>query len=350
MKSVSLFLVVLTASVFAQDTRPPLSALQRVVHRDYVSLETRVGNGGYQGISWWECTEPPNPDVDGETLLSLLYRANEMPGYALIPNDFNGIHTGVRVYPPGKSCEAGRTFSSLSNGTFEEGREAPVGTVMVQVEIMPSVQEAQKRLEEYRLRMHHALVVGKDNQVVAQLPSGRSFGLPMYLDRRWDYSRALVVQAGRTVIRADVFHIPSVDEDFWEAVVWGLLYRLQRFPRFFTDGAGGSAPSDPDALNGVRMAPLSALRAASCTLEEDRPEVSWTKYLPAPVNQQFSGVVYARWKSRVQWGQRWVDLEAFSWQMKTWDGRQVKLSRPVFPYRGELIAPLQEVKQALGMQ
>jgi len=27
----------------------------------------------------------------------------------------------------------------------------------------------------------------------------------------------------------------------------------------------------------------------------------------------------------------------------------VKLSRPVFPYRGELIAPLQEVKQALGM-
>jgi hypothetical protein len=35
--------------------------------------------------------------------------------------------------------------------------------------------------------------------------------------------------------------------------------------------------------------------------------------------------------------------------MKTWDGKVVKLSRPVFPYKGQLIAPLDEVRKALGL-
>ena len=45
---------------------------------------------------------------------------------------------------------------------------------------------------------------------------------------------------------------------------------------------------------------------------------------------------------------RWVKVKAFSWEMET-DKGKVKLERPVFPYKGELIVPLRQVTEALGI-
>lgn len=350
MKTIGLFVCTfcLTVGSIAQESPPP-SALERIAYPDYVALETTVRTGPYQGMSWWECIEPPNPEINGQVLLALLYDAQEIPGYALMPSSFNGIHTGVRVGPPGKPCEAGRTFSSLAQGALKEGRSAPLGTVTVQVEILPSVEQAQKRLEEYRRIMLHALAVDREvqEQVITQLPSERSFGLPMYMDRRWEHHRALFLVAGRAVLQVQVSQAGTVSEDFAEALAWGLLYRIQRFSRFFAQQ--GALTDNIHLLNGVRVEPLRTLEGVGCKIFTYRPEERWTKYLPAPESKSYSGKAYTRWTTRVFWGQRWVELEAFGWQMKTWDGRQVRLSRPAFPYGGDLVAPLQEVKQTLGI-
>jgi len=46
---------------------------------------------------------------------------------------------------------------------------------------------------------------------------------------------------------------------------------------------------------------------------------------------------------------RRVKVKAFSWEMETEKGK-VKLERPVFPYGGELIVPLRQVAEALGIR
>jgi hypothetical protein len=45
---------------------------------------------------------------------------------------------------------------------------------------------------------------------------------------------------------------------------------------------------------------------------------------------------------------QWVKVKAFSWEMET-DKGKVKLERPVFPYKGELVVPLRQVAEALGI-
>ncbi|MDW8028848.1 MAG: stalk domain-containing protein, partial [Armatimonadota bacterium] len=47
-------------------------------------------------------------------------------------------------------------------------------------------------------------------------------------------------------------------------------------------------------------------------------------------------------------GSRWVKVKAFSWDMETEKGK-VRLDRPVFPYKGELIVPLRQVAESLGI-
>jgi hypothetical protein len=224
------------------------------------------------------------------------------------------------------------------------GNSVPLGMVTVEVEWMPSVEQAQQRLQERRQLMFRTLHAEKkiEEQVVSQLPSGRSFGLPMCLDRRLDQLRGVVIQLDRAVVSVQVSDMESVSEDFVEALAWGLIYRVQDFVHA---GSGNR-----HLLNGVRVEPVSRLEKLGCQVSSHRPEVSWSKVAPAPVmNRTFTGTVYSQWTCRVAWGQRWVELEAFSWEMKTWDGRTVRLSRPAFPYKGQLVAPLDEVRKALGL-
>jgi len=81
-------------------------------------------------------------------------------------------------------------------------------------------------------------------------------------------------------------------------------------------------------LAGVTVAPLSTLEPAQVALETERTKMEW--------------VVTARR------GEKWVRVRAFSWEMET-DKGKVKLERPVFPYKGELIVPLRQVAEALGI-
>lgn len=46
---------------------------------------------------------------------------------------------------------------------------------------------------------------------------------------------------------------------------------------------------------------------------------------------------------------RWVKVKAFSWEIETEKGK-VRLERPVFPYKGDLVVPIRQVAEALGLK
>ncbi|GBC98520.1 hypothetical protein HRbin17_01033 [bacterium HR17] len=62
--------------------------------------------------------------------------------------------------------------------------------------------------------------------------------------------------------------------------------------------------------------------------------------------QQF--MAFKEWVVTLKRDGRWVKMGAFSWEMET-DRGKVKLERPVFPDKGELIVPLRQVAEALGV-
>jgi hypothetical protein len=82
------------------------------------------------------------------------------------------------------------------------------------------------------------------------------------------------------------------------------------------------------SLAGVTVASISALEATQVVLETKRAKKEW--------------MVTARRNGQ------WVKVKAFSWEMET-DKGKVKLERPVFPYKGELVVPLRQVAEALGI-
>lgn len=82
------------------------------------------------------------------------------------------------------------------------------------------------------------------------------------------------------------------------------------------------------SLSGVTVAPISTLEPAQVSIKTNRTSKEWM------VTATRNG--------------RWVKVRAFSWEMET-DKGKVKLERPVFPYKGELVVPLRQVAEALGM-
>jgi hypothetical protein len=313
-----------TAAVQSQYLPPP-GALREVYESNIKYLR-----GSWNRVLYDVVTEPKLTDIDDATLLGLVYEPNEVPGMVASPplvddpTQPDRHHTTIvvtnrygriqRVYCTTASLEAVTDAQGKPHRRFRD-------SMLIEIYAYNSSEEAHSAASEWS---------GGSYQRLGKLVSGSRLG-EVHWTRLLSHGRYDVVfVAGRVVTRLEWHRRgEAASPEKTQAMAWGVLYRLLHQPKLVS-GRLPTAQRDGTAeLNGVKVAPIKQLESSGVRIE----------------NQQTEG----SWKVQVTWGQRWVELAAFSWEMKTWDGKVVKLSRPVFPYRGELIAPLQEVKQALGM-
>ncbi|GIV14633.1 MAG: hypothetical protein KatS3mg022_0068 [Armatimonadota bacterium] len=122
-----------------------------------------------------------------------------------------------------------------------------------------------------------------------------------------------------------------------EALAQSVLYRLlvhpkgivkpMPVPQLLVDGKPLSSPLIA-SLNGVVVVPVSLLQPFGVEVQTNRTSEIWTVTLRR--------------------GSRWVQVQAFGWEAQTPSGK-VKLERAVFPFQGELVVPLRQVAEALGL-
>jgi len=349
-------LVILLAECTNAQPLPPSRAWE---------LRTNQSGGRYHEAIWnhshWlKYADVPDADKTALLGLNLLYAEEEIPGFSSFPSDLNGLHTWVSV---GKVSGFRRTYSAAETRHLQIGeleKFTPVRQLDIAIEIFPSADSARVSLDAiYRSQLlnYQTRIVSLSESdslptLNRGLPSGNQLGSAFVVCPAYSPAPTIAFQVGRALVR--IQNTGEADLQFAEAIAWGILYRLQHHPELV---GGVTPPFRLDGtvdLNGVKVGALTVLRDASCQVKEDREVRPWSREVrillsKSPLPVVAKGTICTRWTARVIWGQRWVELEAFSWEMKTWDGKVVKLSRPVFPYRGELIAPLQEVRQALGL-
>lgn len=323
-------------------------------------------NGGHYYEAIWNHThwlrDANVPDGERTILLglNLLYAQDEMPGLSAFPGDLNGLHTWVSV---GKVSGFHRTYCTPDVRSVQIGdlvQFYPNQQLDIGIELFPSADSAQASLQA----IHRSRLLNYENRMVSPsegdkrptlnsgLPSGSKLGTAFVVCPDDSPAPLIAFQAGRALVR--VTTTGEADLQLAEAVAWGISYRLQHHPELVGDSMPTVRSDGTVDLKGVKAGALTLLREVGCQVKEDRQVHPWSRQArillsksPLPVVAE--GTMCTRWKCRVEWGQRWVELEAFSWEMKTWDGRTVRLSRPAFPYKGQLVAPLEEVKQALGL-
>ncbi|MER3473262.1 MAG: hypothetical protein C4335_04365 [Armatimonadota bacterium] len=306
--------------------------------------------------NWLEMDAPADRDRVARAGLDLLYGVSEIPQMPAVPNEWTGASGGVRLDTVSEFRRGYRSLRTYLASAGEVTRSAPLQEIEIQVKLFPSPQQAMDYLRNPpRGYSAGAVPVGAPAPTYnSGLPSGARMGEVFVVSQPVPQSKSITFVLGRAMVYVQVQGYEAVSLDYLEALAWGVAYRVLHHSELLPSHVKPAGAEGNALLDGVEVAPLSLLRRAGCSLETKRPVQRWSIRVIVPleeaVNRQISGEALADWRVRVQWGQRWVELEAFSWQMKTWDGRQVQLSRPAFPYRGDLVAPLQEVKQALGIQ
>lgn len=318
-------LFLMTTAIGADDMPPPGVLKERIERSG-----ERWLYGRWNGISYDVVQSPKRTDVTASLLLSLLYTQDEVPGTTLEPDPWRkkiepDRHHTVLVIGNEYSKVARRhnTADLLETLTNPQGYQETryIESFETSVWVFPTPQRA--------VEWAYSAFDKRGQRNVALL-SASSLGEVHWvrpLAPNW-YEVNFV--AGR--VAASVFwHTRQGEANHpkAQAITWGLLYRILQHPNLL---AGRMSPAQPDGtanLNGIIVAPLSQLQKRGVELQ-----VTHTA---------------KEWKTRVRVGQRWVELRAFDWEMRTWEGKTVKLSRPAFPYKRDLVAPIEEVRKALGM-
>ncbi|GIV14903.1 MAG: hypothetical protein KatS3mg022_0338 [Armatimonadota bacterium] len=122
-----------------------------------------------------------------------------------------------------------------------------------------------------------------------------------------------------------------------ESLAQCVLYRLlvhpkgivkpMPVPQLLVEGKPLSSPLIA-SLNGVVVVPVSLLQPFGVEVQTNRTPEIWTVTLRR--------------------GSRWVQVQAFGWEAQT-PSDKVKLERAVFPFEGQLVVPLRQVAEALGL-
>ncbi|MCH8274633.1 MAG: hypothetical protein IH851_07575 [Armatimonadetes bacterium] len=320
---------------------PPREALTTRVEGGESFLVTK---SPWNGVSYRVILEPKRTDIEWQTVLSLFYGPSELPGLPAIPGKDTGSHTHVSIGNDGTS--ASRAYRTVAEFELEDppripanllpppgtpSRYRPFERVIVRLVIRPTRQEKTAPPEETLNSAPGAHYW----QPYGPLPSGLSLG-------DWhsvlDVGETFQIGFGRGRVGCHVHRNTttiSVDKAKLEAIAWGIDYRILLDP-ILVDSPSKRTPvylagrpasiGEATGFVGVAVAPaelFDGLGVRTRTEGADSFSVTFTA------------------------GGRSVTLRSLSWEMETPKGK-VKLDRPVFPYKGQLIVPLRQVAEALG--
>jgi hypothetical protein len=285
-------------------------------------------------------------------LLALLPDAQEIPGYTVVAREYRGQedpgtfawaapfgHTWI-VLNQGKTtmwsnthdtlhCKRERIWFPLERAQAYLSREIPTyadltrsGKIHAQIAVY--IQPIQETFESVQRQSSAILQRGT--------PSGKPLG-----DEAW-YIRT-PQGGGNLCFLYDKAQVDVSAENLAtaEAVAQCILYRLivhpkrvvtqPPLPSVLVEGKPFT-PRGIASLNGVVVVPVSALAPFGVTAETLRTPELWTITLRR--------------------GSLWFRLQAFRWEADSSVGR-VKLLRAAFPYDGDLVVPLRQVAEALGL-
>jgi hypothetical protein len=268
--------------------------------------------------------------LTAQDMLDLIYAEDEIPGFDCVPHPLTGHHTVIDLDiwgdRPGKGQEG--IYSRIL-------RMWNLHTRNPRLDIECWIYSSPEGPKSW----FQALLDPRASSASTMFRRGSYSGLPLGdACLRLPHANALFFRLGSIGVRAQVFGPPESDGLFVEALAWGIEYRIRLHPKRLLGMAQKPvtllvakkpvAQGRAVSLAGVTVAPISALEAAQVVLETKRTKMEW--------------MVTARRNGQ------WVKVKAFSWEMET-DKGKVKLGRPVFPYKGELIVPLRQVAEALGI-
>ncbi|MCS7265051.1 MAG: copper amine oxidase N-terminal domain-containing protein [Armatimonadetes bacterium] len=255
---------------------------------------------------------------------NLTYGVDEIPDHECRPNPYNGNHTIIGLNGNGDKptgwlrSHITRGWTNISTGEL----------LSVTVRVYDKSADEYETYENYRW----------GTQV---LPVKGSFsGLPLGEECFRHGKNRIWFRLGRCAVEVELLvrrEAEWSDGLYVEALAWGIEYRIQQHPKRLVTAQKqitvlvSNQPvmqGEAVSLAGVTVAPISALSPAQVSFKTNRTSKEWT-------------VIASR-------NGQWAKLKAFSWDMETEKGK-VKLERPVFPYKGELIVPLRQVAESLGI-
>lgn len=279
--------------------------------------------------------------LTADDMESLIYGTDEIPGLTCVPNPYNHNHTviildGFITHPfQGIMNKISRGWIDLQTAeaylqAVEQFRKkpsfetreimlqkwTPIGSKGIGIDLTvydkPIIRPGEPSLKGKR-RSFSGIPLGEESYVLSRCKLYFCFG------------RAFVI-------------VSSWDGLFSEALAWGIVYRLQQHPKKLV----GAIPKPKLFLTGN---PLSKGQTEFLTGVAVAPSSLFRKFNDVRLSVERTPDI---WTMTFKRNGRWVKVKAFSWEMET-DKGKVKLERPVFPYKGDLIVPLRQVAEALGI-
>jgi len=329
-----------------------LSAAMQAAAQISLTAEPPVGRHEVQGVVVENEGKYQSTGYTPADLLFLLCEPDEIPGYTVVIREYRGLdvdggtfawmapfgHTYVWLNVGGLSssakreelqCRVTRRWFPLEHAQAYLARQIGsfidlIGGGSIYVQVSLYQKRASQNYEDFQR--------GSAALFYRGTPSGIPLGTESWYSLSPKNSVSLCFVYDRSFVR-----VMSPDIALGEALAQSILYRLLIHPkgvvaRVATPAVAlnGKTVQSPylTALNGVVVAPVSVLKPFGVTAKVSR-------------NVHF-------WHVTLQREERWITLEAFRREARTPDG-MLKLERAVFPFKGELVVPLRQVAEALGL-
>jgi hypothetical protein len=331
-----------------------LSAAMQAAAQISLTAEPPVGRHEVQGVVVENEGKYQSTGYTPADLLFLLCEPDEIPGYTVVVREYRGReidggtfawmapfgHTYVWLNSGGLSssakreelqCRVTRQWFPVERAQAYLARQIGsfidlIGGGSIYVQVSLYQKRASQNYEDFQRGSAAVFHRGTPSGIPLGTESWYSLG-----PKKSTLSLCFVYD--RSFVRV----MSHPDPALGEAVAQSILYRLLIHPKgVVARGAtpavtlNGKTVQSPylAALNGTVVAPVSVLKPFGVKVEVSRSVHSWHVTL--------------------QREERWITLEAFRREARTPDG-MLKLERAVFPFRGELVVPLRQVAEALGL-
>lgn len=278
-----------------------------------------------------------------EYLESLIYATDGIPGFKSVPNPYNGYHTNIYL-DIGGDRTTGPMYSKIVRGWDSDDG---LNWIRIECRIYDSVVSAKEAIREFvrpsSARLQHSSPSGGQigDDCWFSPSGGKVIGCVFIVGRVFVFVN---IGAKRRITSEELYGsikpapLDASIDIIAESLAYGLEYAILQRPELLAKAGdtgrhqllvkGKPVQIDPPVLTfqNITLAPLSVFKVSGAKVKGAKNNiVAITHY-----------------------GHTWVKVKAFSWEMETEKGK-VKLERPVFPYKGDLIVPLRQVAEALGI-